>query len=200
MKIQDILWETALPFGTISESSLSRLVSMTKSKDVCIATAYRKSFTTKQNRQRNKQLFSMLQSKKMGGYMLIGHWLEAPDGVEWSDATPEQLSDGIEESVLFVRPDAMTREHFLDFCVDIAKKFNQDAVITHLQNDGVFLYYKNGNRERVGSTMTVGKVNQLYSHLRGGNQTPFVFEGALIPETNFGKFAFSINNIRYLSE
>jgi hypothetical protein len=170
---------------------------MVQNKDFCIATAFRSNFTKKQNRQRNKELFNMLQGKKMGGYMLVGHWQEAPDGTDWKDASPEQLQDITEESVLFVRPESTPREEFTKMCVDIAKKFNQDAVIIGLQGEGVHLYFKNGDSTKIGTDFSIGKIAQAYSNLRGGNPTPFMFEGSLIPETNFGRMAFSINNILY---
>ena len=65
MRIKDIVSESLTEFGSINEASLSRLVGMVQRKDFCIATAFRSNFTKKQNRQRNKELFSMLQSKKM---------------------------------------------------------------------------------------------------------------------------------------
>ena len=198
MKLKDVLSESLPEFGSVNEASLARLVSMAQSKDFCVASAFRKGFTLKQNRQRNKELFPILQSRKMGGYMLIGHWQEAPDGTEWKDATPEQLEDITEESVLFVRPDSMPREEFIELCVGIAKKFNQDAVIIGLQGEGVFLYFKNGDRDQIGRDITVGKIAQAYSELRGGNPTPFVFEGSLEPTSNFGRMAFSMNNILYV--
>lgn len=197
MKLTEILAESLTEFGTISEASLSRLVSMVQTKDFCIATAFRSNFTKKQNRQRNKELFSMLQSKKMGGYMLVGHWQEAPDGTNWKDATPEQLQDITEESVLFVRPESISREQFIEMCIGIAKKFNQDAVIIGLNGEGVHLYFKNGDSSKIGTNFSIGKIAQAYSNLRGGNPSPFIFEGSLIPETNFGRMAFSINNILY---
>jgi hypothetical protein len=181
MKLKDIVSESLTEFGTISEASLSRLVSMVQNKDFCIATAFRSNFTKKQNRQRNKELFNMLQGKKMGGYMLVGHWQEAPDGTDWKDASPESTP----------------REEFTKMCVDIAKKFNQDAVIIGLQGEGVHLYFKNGDSTKIGTDFSIGKIAQAYSNLRGGNPTPFMFEGSLIPETNFGRMAFSINNILY---
>jgi hypothetical protein len=197
MKIKDILSESLTEFGTISEASLSRLVSMAQNKDFCIATAFRSNFSKRQNRERNKELFSMLQRNKMGGYMLVGHWQEAPDGTDWKDASPEQLQDITEESVLFVRPESVSREQFIEMCVGIAKKFNQDAVIIGLQGEGVNLYFKNGDSTKIGTDFSVGRIAQAYSNLRGGNPLPFIFEGSLIPETNFGRMAFSVNNILY---
>lgn len=198
MRIKDILSEALTEFGTINEASLSSLVGMIQNKDFCIATAFRSNFTKKQNRQRNKELFAVLQSKKMGGYMLIGHWQEAPDGTDWKDATPEQLQDITEESVLFVKPDSMSREDFIEICTGVAKKFNQDAVIIGLQGEGVFLYYKDGNSDNIGTSFSIGKIAQAYSQLRGGNPSPFIFEGSLEPTSNFGRMAFSKNNILYV--
>lgn len=198
MRIKDIVSESLTEFGSINEASLSRLLSMVQSKDFCVATAFRSNFSKKQNRQRNKELFNILQSKKMGGYMLVGHWQEAPDGTDWKDATPEQLQDITEESVLFVKPDSMSREDFIKMCTDIGKKFNQDAVIIGLQGEGVSLYYKDGNSDKIGTNFSIGKIAQAYSQLRGGNPSPFIFEGSLEPTSNFGRMAFSVNNILYV--
>ncbi len=198
MKLKDIISESIVEFGHINETSLSRLVGMVASADFCVASAFRSNFTKKQNRQRNKELFSFLQVNRMGGYVLVGHWQEAPDGMDWKTASPEQLTDVTEESVLFTRPKTRSREEFIEFCTSIAVRFNQDAVIIGLKGEGIFLYYKNGARDQIGRKISIGKIAQAYSKLRGGNDTPFVFEGSLEPTSNFGKMAFSINNMLYL--
>jgi|688.fasta_scaffold00851_44 hypothetical protein len=197
MKLKNIITESLTEFGQINEASLSRLVDKVKNNDFCVASAFRSNFTKKQNRQRNKELFSVLQSKKMGGYVLIAHWQEAPDGTDWKDASPEQLQDITEESVLFIKPESVSREEFIEVCVSIANKFNQDAVIVGLKDKGIFLYYKSGDSDQIGQGTSIGKISQAYSQLRSGNKTPFVFEGSLQPTSNFGRMAFSINNILY---
>jgi len=133
----------------------------------------------------------------MGGYMLIGHWQEAPDGVDWRDASPEQLTDSEEETVLFVKPDDMDREEFVSICVELGKDFNQDAVIVGLNGEGIFLYFGDGEREQVGTTMSLNKIAQAYSRMRAKMNVPFVFEGTLAPTGNFGRQLCSIRNILY---
>lgn len=184
--------------GQISESSLSRLLSMAKNKDFCIATGFRYTNTLQQNRQLNRQLLSTLNSQKMGGYQLIGHWQEAPDGVDYQDAAPDQLSDSVEESILFTKPEGMQRDAFVKQCVNIAKKYNQDAVILGLVNDGIYLAFKDGSTDKIGSGVSLMKTAQAYSQMKKKPNVPFVFEGMLQPTSNVSKMAFKARNIKYL--
>jgi hypothetical protein len=199
MKIIDLLNENVVEFGRIDEASLSRVLSMIRSKDFCIITAFRSSNSRKVNRQRNKNLFSDLRTQGLSGYSLIGHWQEASDGVDWRDASPEQLRDSVEDTILCIRPDSMSIEEFTDFIVSLTKKYNQDASIISIKGDGIFLYFKDGDRDFLGNQVTLNKISQAYSKLRSGNQTPFVFEGILQPTSNFGRMAFNANNILYIS-
>lgn len=198
-KIKEILSEIIEEkFGHVVEASLSRLISRTTGSDFCIATGFRSNLSFRQNKERNKQILQQLNSHKMGGYLLIGHWQEAPDGVEFVDATTDQLIDSLEESILFVKTDNLSREAFIEICVQIARKFNQDAVIIGLSNVGVFLYYKDGTYDKVGSKMTLGKTAQAYSQMRNKPNVPFVFEGNLHPINNFGRQMFDLKNILYV--
>lgn len=194
-KLRDIISE--LGFGEINEAGLSRLLSRIKGRDFCIATAFRSSNTMKQNRDHNRELLKILKPHKMGGYMLIGHWQEAPDGVDWEDAEPEQLTNSEEESVLFIKPDSMDRDEFISICTDIGAEFKQDAVLIGLDGDGVYLYFGNGNREKVGTGLVLNKIGQAYSQMRNKKDVPFVFEGTFQPTGNFGKQLCSIRNILY---
>lgn len=136
----------------------------------------------------------------MGGYSLIGHWKEAPDDVEYKDATEDQLSDTVEESVLFVKPDQMDRDEFISISTDIGKKFNQDAIVIGLSGEGVFLYYRNGGSDNIGTTLTLNKTAQAYSQMRKKKNIPFVFEGILHPINNISRHAFTLKNINYIKE
>jgi len=198
MKLKSILEQNSFEFGTINEASLSRLVTKVQSNDFAIVTAFRGSNTLQQNRNLNKRIFSQLQQRKMGGYTLIGVWQEVPDGVEWKNSEESERTAVQEESVLFIRPETMSVEEFITFAVGLAKEFNQDAVLLGLQGEGIFLYFKNGNRQKIGDGITIDKIGQAYSKLRGGNPTPFIFEGALFPDTIFGKMLFKTSNMKYI--
>lgn len=199
MKLKQIYEEISNErIGQISEASLSRLLSMAKSKDFCIATAFRYSNTLQQNRNLNRELLASLNSQKMGGYQLIGHWQEAPDGIDYQDAKPEELTDSVEESVLFTKPDSMQRQDFVNQCVGIAKKYNQDAVIIGLTGDGIYLAFKDGSTDKIGSGVSLNKTAQAYSQMRKKPNVPFIFEGNLQPTSNTSKMAFKARHIKYL--
>ena len=198
MRLTTLISESLPEFGYVNESSLSRVVYMLRNRDFCIASGFRYGNTMKVNRANNRSILNMLKTNKMGGYVLVGHWQEAPDGVEWSDASPDQLQETVEESILFIRPDTMSIEDFESMAIEICRKFNQDAVILGFSNESVYLYYKNGERSEIGSGVTINRIAQAYSRLRSGNKTPFVFEGSLHPSSNLGKMAFSHNNILYV--
>ena len=184
--------------GIISEANLSRLVSKAANTDFCIATAFRGGRSLRKNRELNRELLQAINLKKMGGYPLIGHWQEAPEGVDYNDANPDELTDVVEESIMFVKPDNMNREEFVEFCTGIGSKFGQDAVIIGLNGQGVFLYYKGGGSDKIGDKLSLNKIGQAYSQLRKKPDVPFIFEGILHPSNNIGKMAFKAQNIKWI--
>jgi hypothetical protein len=212
MKLIDILSES-LDFGLINEAGLARVLSRVGGKDFIIASAYRYGNSNKENRRRNGELLNYLNTKRMGGYVLIGHWQEAPDGIEWKDADQDQLTDSIEEAILFIKPDDMSRDEFTQIGVDITNQYNQDAVLLglnsseldaepeagapSLDNMDVYLLFKDGGREKIGTRLTLNKISQAYSQLKSKPNIPFVFEGVLHPTNNLGKQLFKIKNILY---
>jgi len=196
MNLKDVMHE--LQFGQINEAGLSRLLSKADTNDFCIVTAFRYGNSLKANRAKNQEIFSMLSSQKMSGYKLIGHWQEAPDGVEFQDASPDQLTDSVEESVMFIRRADLEQDKFIELCVSLCKKFNQDAVIVGLVGDGVYLYFKDGTRQKIGTKLTLGKTGQAYSQMRNKNNVPFVFEGIAHPTSNISRQVFVAHNIGYL--
>lgn len=198
IKLVDLLNET-LEFGSINEAGLSRMLSQTKGNDFCIVTAFRDNYSLKQNRQRNGEILKLLNSKKMGGYMLIGHWQEAPDGVDYADATADQLTDVVEESIFFVNK-GMSQDDFWDFCGSIGDKYKQDAIVVGLDGQGVFLRFRGGGKEKIGTKLTLGKTSQAYSQMRNKKNVPFVFEGSLSPINNMSRQAFKVKNIEYFKD
>lgn len=198
--------------GRIDEAGLSRLLSRIHGRDFGIATAFRSEYSRSANRKRNAELLQMLNSNKMGGYMLIGHWQEAPDGIEYADADPITLTDVVEESILFVKPDDMGDADFVKLCVQIARKYNQDAVILGdsppIADEGlkeiqdgnykIYLVYKDGTKTLIGSDLSLNKTAQAYSQMRNKPNVPFVFEGTLAPINNISRQVFLRRNIKYI--
>lgn len=198
--LNELIW-----FGSINEANLSRLISQVQNKDFCIMSAFRtEDYTLEQNRERNRSLLKFLNGKKMGGYPLIGHWQTAPQGVDYKDATKDQLVDSIEESFLFPKPENMSREDFIAICSELRDKYDQEAVIIgfHKTKDddrsGFYLYFAHGSNDKIGDKLSLGKIAQAYSVMKKKPNVPFVFEGVIEPKTNFGKMAFTMYNMEYL--
>jgi hypothetical protein len=181
-------------FGTISEASLSRLLSKVKTNDFAIISTFQFGNSVEQNSQLNAQLLQTINAKKMRGYILIGHWQEAPDG----DTTPDQLNDSVEESVVFIRPTELSVDQFTAFIIDMCKNFNQDSIIVGLVGQGVFLYYKNRESQKVANDISLSNTEKAYSQMQNKTNIPFVFDGLLYPTNNIGKQAFTLKNINYI--
>lgn len=209
MKLIDAYKDIKRPsLGRIDEAGLSRLLSRVSGRDFAIVTGFRGEYSMAQNRDRNGQIYNLLNSKHMGGYPLIGHWQEAPEGQEWSETDPTQLTDVTEESILFVRNDEMTQPEFVKFATALGKRFNQDAVIISLNNEtvgegvkrineAVYLYFKDGSRDKIGDELVLGKIAQAYSQMRAKPEVPFVFEGTLAPFNVTSRMVFRSKHMLY---
>jgi hypothetical protein len=200
MNLIDLLGDV-IGYGVVSEAGLSRVLSRVEGNDFAIVSAYRSGNSNRENKKLHGQLLSQLNSKRMGGYVLIGHWQEAPDGVDYQDATPDQLTDSVEESVLFVKPDDLDTDEFITMAIDLGKQYGQDAVLVGLNEGdevpkmGVYLYYKNGARDKIGSKLSLNKMGQAYSQLKSKPEVPFIFEGTLSPSGKISKELFKAKNI-----
>lgn len=209
MKLKDILTENS-SYNLINEAGLSRLFSGIKNgekkRDFCVMSAFRKNLTLQQNRSRNKEVFATLASYKMGGYPLIGHWKEAPEGADWKTTPDEDKTLVQEESIWFYKPDNMTLNQFTDICVSLCRKFNQDSVIIGIASDeeetGIYFYSKDGSRHQFASSVTIRpeKLGDAYSIMRGNPSNPFVFEGTAQPVNIIGNMMFKHQNMLWFSK
>lgn len=209
MKLKEILAENS-SYNLINEAGLSRLFSGItdgdKKRDFCVMSAFRGNLTLKQNRQRNKDIYSILATYKIGGYPLIGRWQEAPEGEDW-ETTPEEDKIPVrEESIWFYRSDAMSLQDFIDMCVSLCNKFNQDVVIIGIaseeEDSGIYFYSKDGSRKKFASTIKIRpeKLGSAYSILRGHPSNTFVFEGTAQPVNIIGNMSFKNDNMLWFSE
>lgn len=98
----------------VCEDSLMRTLEFAKTKDFAILSAYRAEFSKQRNIERNRRLRSILNSMKLGVHQLVGHWLEAPAGIEYGQAESWQLVDVVERSYLVVKPDNMDFRRFIE--------------------------------------------------------------------------------------
>jgi len=182
----------------LTEAGLSRIIQKVKDdkKDFATLSAYRKKFDKNENIKRNRDLRYEFDKRKMGVYLLVGHWQECQiDGVDYKDCPKNKLVDSIERSYLVVRPTDMSQDEFKDLILDLVQKYNQDAAIISLEGV-ISVLNNNGRLDRIGTDTTIGKISQAYSqHVRKMN-TPFVFE-CEVPGSNSGMMVFSRNNILY---
>ena len=186
----------------ILEGSFNRLVSQMENKDFAIISAYRHEFSKEENILRNRELRGILNSHKMGVHQLVGHWLEAPKGVEYKDAKPEDLTDTIERSYFIAKPDDMPYKDFKRFIVDCLTigGETQDCGIVHVHGGWYYCLYPNGSVEKIGENLSLNTVAQAYSQYVKRLDIPFVFEGVERPASNSGMRMFEINGIEYVHD
>mgnify|MGYP003638192742 CR=1 FL=1 len=164
----------------LTEAGLARMLSRMTSKYWCVMSAERISNSPLENEEATRALVDTLNKRRMGGYPLIGHWQEAPDGIDYQDAEPDTLTDTTENAMMFIKPDDASPEKFIQFCISLSVKYNQDAVIIGVPENGmdeIFLYYPSGKRDLIGNQVTLDKIGQGYSQLKAKPNVPFVFEG-----------------------
>jgi hypothetical protein len=209
LKLKDILTENS-EFSLINEAGLSRLFSGVYGgnlkQDFCVMSGFRKNYTLKQNRSRNKQIYSELSKYKMGGYPLIGHWKEAPDDMDW-ETTPEEMKVPVtEESVWFYRPSYVSINDFQEVCTKLCRMFNQDSVIFGIASDtskeGIYYLKKDGSMSLAYSTVRIRpeELGDAYSVMRGNPTNPFVFEGTAQPANIISNMMFKHENMRWFSK
>lgn len=209
MKLKDILTENS-SYNLINEAGLSRLFAGIKhgekKRDFCVMSAFRKNLTLQQNKSRNKEVYATLSNYKMGGYPLIGHWKEAPEGADWKTTPEEDKTLVQEESIWFYKPDNMELNQFTDICVSLCRKFNQDSVIIGIASDeedaGIYFYSKDGSRQKFASSVNIRpeKLGDAYSIMRGNPSNPFMFEGTVQPVNIIGNMMFKHQNMLWFSK
>jgi len=176
--------------GVIAEGGLSRVLTH-RTQPFAILTAYRGDYSLKENRARNRQLESKLRSISAGGMKLVGHWQEGPDG-EWSpDLDPELLTDVVEESYFVPKPNSLDESSFREWVVGVLVEFSQDAAV-YSDGEKIYLIDQNHDLITIGNNISVGKVQQAYSEIRGKS---FVFEGSIYPSSIAHRMALKNRNI-----
>lgn len=160
-------------FHKLDETSLARAYQHVVDKKVPswgMATAYRYSNTPKENRTLNKQLEADIRAKGLGFFKIEGHWRECQDAnIAYGDCPSDKLIDSVEET-LFI-PGASK-----EFMTNIAKKYNQDAVVyggkdTH---GNAHLIFRDGNSDNIGK-FHPNQVAQAFSKFKNNDKT-FLFK------------------------
>lgn len=182
----------------LTEAGLSRVIQKVSQEDndFAVITAYRDKFDKKENIQRNRQLRSEFNKRKMGVYQLVGHWQECSiEGIDYDDCPVDKLVDVVERSYLVIRPQEMDQEEFKNLIQKLTADFQQDASIISIDSV-IYIIESTGKMTKIGSGVTLNKINQAYSqHIKKMN-VPFVFE-AEVPSSNGGRMVFEKSGLLY---
>jgi hypothetical protein len=162
----------------INEIKLSRVI--TKMNDdkhvIAIITAFRWDNSAEENVANNKKIASECREKFMGFVFVDGYWIE--DGSDATEPVPEV------SLLIDVNTDGETE--LFDWCVSIAKKYNQDAFVFKGITHEFGLYGKDGKKVPIdiGNKVSVDKLAQAYSRLKSGSHKgrSFVFENVRAQE------------------
>jgi hypothetical protein len=203
MTVAEIYNHYISDIGELNGASLNRLSASVRQEDFAIISACEYADEKKRNVKLTNQLFDLLNQHQMGGFKLVGHWQEAPEGIAYKDATPDMLVDTIEESVFIAKPEDMDRQVFVRRCTMIAEKLHQNAVIIGLQDStgqesgGTWLYFQDDSRSKIGNNTSLPEAAQAYSQMNNKPDVPFIFEGFVQPLNNMSKMAFKAKMLLY---
>jgi len=178
-------WDAILDGGFVNEATIARAIKHMRSRPFFMISAYRGDKTAKQNRARSKELGKTLAARKMGPIRLVGYFQE--EGM----TKPEK-----EMSYLVPMHKSISEKTFRRMALALCKKYNQDSIL-YGDGQGYHLLDKAGLRVMSFKKITVGKVSQVYSHLRHKSKTPFVFEGVLTPNSVFDKRFIYLQGYRW---
>lgn len=152
----------------ISESSISKVWEYTK-RPFIVITAFRGSYTNKENLGRNVELLQQIKANGLGAIKLVGHWLE--------NAGTENETDVKEISFLVPMLDSYKGdiESFKALGIEFMHRFSQEGIIFS-DGGGVHLLLQNGDDIVIGKSIKVNptKIENGFSQIKGKQ---FVFEG-----------------------
>lgn len=182
----------------ISEASLTRLLKHYRDGSFAIITAYRSDMTKKEKINQNRKLRGKLNSMKMGPHQLVGHWRECSlEDVPYKDCPKDKLKDVIERSYFVPKRDEITNKEFEKMILSLVKEFNQDGAVLSLDGT-IYIIYKTGDKEKIGTKVSLNKIAQGYSqHVKKLN-VPFTFEGIEQPASISGYRAMKYYGIKYI--
>ncbi len=90
-------------------------------------------------------------------------------------------------------------DKFVNFCMKIGSIFNQDAVIIAKPEDGIYLQYRTGKIEKIGTHATPDKIGEAYTRLRYGPDSgrTFIFEGTRSPHNHIDAYRLQSEGILF---
>jgi len=161
----------------INEVKLGRVLQHFKSdKTVVILTGFRGDKSQKENEQRNNKIAGEIRKAGYGFFYVDGFWIE-------NQGTEDEVE--VSEDSIFAIAEPEYSEALIGLAHAQANKYNQDAIFVK-NEDGVFLLYSNGKREKLDSSFKANKLGDFYTKLRGkGKNSTFLFEGGRVAKGYF---------------
>jgi hypothetical protein len=191
--------EEKLNHASISfcEASLGRLLEKSR-KPFAIITAYRRYMDDgktlrplSDNIRRNRELRTFLNGLKMGVHQLVGHWGECVDTSieDYRDCPEDKKKDVIERSYFVSKPKDVNIDEFKKMILDLATKYNQDAVIFYDGNSVLVLGNDGTQYDNLGSEIALNTISRGYSRHVLKQNVPFTFKGIPQPQGNAARMA-----------
>lgn len=184
----------------VVDASFGRLLDILRNRTFGIITAYRGSETKEQNIIRNRHLRARFNERKMGVYQLIGHWEEAPDDMDWRTARDLGLTvDVVERSYVVPCSKDMPEDEFVSFLIECMTidGLTQDSFVLH-DDSGYYLVYSDGDRDLIGTNVSLNKLSQAYSRSVLAQDLPFVFDSIRQPNGNSDRMAMQRQGLLWL--
>lgn len=179
------------------EGSLNRLIDKTKDP-FAIITAYRryqddgKTLRKKaENIERNREMRTYLNKYKMGVQQLIGHWGECIDEsiTDYTECPENMKRDVIERSYFVPMPPSYNVEEFKIKMLELAEKYNQDAIIFFDGSRVKVLGADGTEYDDLGNDIALNSISRGYSRHVLKQNVPFTFKGIPQPQGNTARMA-----------
>jgi hypothetical protein len=138
-----------------------------------ILTAFRPGDELADNRQLNRRLKAALEAAGLSCYVLVGHWLEAPEGQTFDEAQHGNTLVHIREEALFCRSARANVE--IDQAVRNATKATGQYAMMVSDGHVVWIRTQDGSVAPVGADLTIAKLEDAYRKMRGQREHPFAF-------------------------
>lgn len=163
-------------------SSLTRLLQLlgrpddgryVLSEPWAILTAFQSGDTLANNRARNRDVKAQLERSGVSCYVLVGHWLEAPEDLTYEEARHGNKLIRIREEALFCRPGQSDVP-----IAEVARRATRASQqLASIVSDGqvVWIQAVDGHVWPVGADINVQDLESAYRKMRGQRAHPFEF-------------------------
>lgn len=181
-KFKNILKEEIL-----NETTLNRALNHFKNEEipVGIITAFRASYTKKENLVRNKTLALKLKEAGYGYVYVDGGWIEKQD-----DGSKKNVT---EDSILVIgnKNDSKKLEKLL---IKLVKEYDQDGTLFKPEGTlDVFIMDGKGDKSQIGSDVVLKELEAGYTKLRGNGEKVFAFESIRVAKGVWGGYLDRLN-------